>query len=343
MKKLRQRLAEEKEIVAKIGRIISSSLEIEKVYELFANEVGKVIPFDRIAINIIYPERGTYASAYVAGDDISGRRSRDVVPLAGSCTGEVVCARLSQLIQDDDTDKVVRRIPGLLPAFQAGFRSIMGIPLISKDQVIGVLNFSSFKPKAYAAADVSLAESIGSQIAGAIANAQLYIEQKRTEEELKRSERRYRSLVEDINDGYFIVQDGKFVYVNQAFADLLGHVRKVILRREFSRFFPQEYLQGLSEDGLKGKQDRKHIGEGEFEISRKDGKNLVLEIRSSVIDYNGRSAIAGICKDITERKTAEMALRKKVEELEKWYKVTVDREVEMARLKKRIRQLESKS
>ncbi len=38
-----------------------------------------------------------------------------------------------------------------------------------------------------------------------------------------------------------------------------------------------------------------------------------------------------------------MALREKVEELEKWYKVTVDREVEMARLKKKIRELESKS
>ncbi len=336
-------MAEEKEIVARIGRIISSSLEIEKVYELFANEVGKVIPFARIAINIIYPERGTYASAYVAGDDISGRRSGDVVSLVGSCTGEVVRTRLSQLIQEDDTGKVVKRIPGLLPAFQAAFQSIMAIPLISKDQVIGVLNFASFKPKAYTAADVSLAESIGSQIAGAIANAQLYIEQKRTQEELKRSERRYRSLVEDMNDGYFIIQDGKFVYVNQAFADLLGHMRKGILRREFSRFFPQEYFEVLSKDDPKGKQDRKHIGEGEFEISRTDGRNLVLEIRSRSIDYNGRSAIAGICKDITERKKAEMALREKVEELEKWYKVTVDREVEMARLKKKIRELESKS
>jgi hypothetical protein len=101
-------------------------------------------------------------------------------------------------------------------------------------------------------------------------------------------------------------------------------------------------VEGLSKDDRKGKQDRKHIAEDECEISRKDGENLVLEIRSRVIEYNGRRAIAGICKDITERKKAERALREKVEELEKWYKVTVNREIEMTRLKKKIQELEYK-
>ena len=164
------------------------------------------------------------------------------------------------------------------------------------------------------------------------------VERKRAEEELKKSEKRYRSLVEDINDGYFIIQNGKFVYVNKAFANLLGYTKKIILRREFSRFLPQKYLEGLSKDDLKREQDREH----EFEISSKDGGDLVLEIRSRVVDYDGRSAIAGICKDITERKRTEMALREKVRELERWYELTVDREVKMTRLKKRIQELESK-
>jgi PAS domain S-box-containing protein len=166
-------------------------------------------------------------------------------------------------------------------------------------------------------------------------------ERKRAEEELKKSEKRYRSLVEDINDGYFIIQDRKFVYVNKAFADLSGYRKEIMLGKDFSRFFPREYLERLSKDDLKGKEVREHLGQNEFEISRKDGENLVLEIRSRVIDYNGRSAIAGLCKDITERKKSEMALREKVEELEKWYQVTVHREVKMTQLKKRIQELES--
>jgi PAS domain S-box-containing protein len=47
------RLAQENAIVAEIGRIISSTLNIEEVYESFANEAQKLIPFDRIYKNLI--------------------------------------------------------------------------------------------------------------------------------------------------------------------------------------------------------------------------------------------------------------------------------------------------
>jgi PAS domain S-box-containing protein len=184
-----QRLAEEREVVAEIGRTISSSLEIDKVYESFAREVTKVVPFDRIGINIIYPKRRTTSTAYITGAEIPGRRAGDVLPLAGSLTGEVMRTRSSQLLQTEDIDGMGARFPALLPTFQAGFRSLMAVPLISKDRVIGVLHLRSFKPKAYSQADVNLAESIGAQIAGAIANAQLYAEHKRAEEELGRKAR----------------------------------------------------------------------------------------------------------------------------------------------------------
>ncbi len=326
------------ELVAKIGRIISSTLEIDKVYELFAEEVGKAIPSDRIAINIPYPEKGIISTAYIAGHDVPGRRPGDVVSLGGSLTEEVLHKRESLLIQTEDVGGVLGRLPGLSPTMKAGFRSLMAVPLISKDKVIGVLHLRSFKPNAYSEEDVNLAEGIGNQIAGAIANSELYAERMRAEEELEQSEERYRSLVEDINDGYFIVQDGRFVYVNQAVANLIGHSKEVILGKEFSKFFPREYLERLGNDDLKGKRDQ---GQNEFEISGKDGENLVLEIRSRGIDYNGRPAIAGICKDITARKKAEMALREKVEELERWHQLTIDREIKMTQLKTRIEELES--
>ena len=45
-------LARENAVLAEIGRIINSSLDINQVYERFAKEVGKLIPFDRIAISV---------------------------------------------------------------------------------------------------------------------------------------------------------------------------------------------------------------------------------------------------------------------------------------------------
>ena len=44
------RLAQENAVMAEIGRIISSTLNIDEVYERFAEEVRKLIPFDRIAV-----------------------------------------------------------------------------------------------------------------------------------------------------------------------------------------------------------------------------------------------------------------------------------------------------
>ncbi|MFQ5841605.1 MAG: PAS domain S-box protein [Thermodesulfobacteriota bacterium] len=184
-----ERLAEEKKIVANIGRIIGSTLEIDKVYELFAEAVSRVIPFDRIAINIVYPETYTFTVVYIAGENVGGRRSGDVAPLAGSLTEEVMRTRSGGLIQSDDADEVARRFPGLLPFLQAGYQSLMAVPLISKGQVIGTMHLQSAKPEAYTAAEVNLAEDIGSQIAGAIANAQLYAERKRAEEEIKNKNR----------------------------------------------------------------------------------------------------------------------------------------------------------
>jgi GAF domain-containing protein len=180
------RITRENVAMAKIGRIISSTLNINEVYEQFGEEVRKVITFGRIAITIINHEKGTFYNAYILGDDIRDRRSGEVISLAGSLTEEVMRKRLSQLIQTGDRAELAGRLPILLPFFDSGIRSFMAVPLISKDQVIGVLHIFSTKSKAWTEADKNLAESIGTQIAGAIANSQLYAELKRSEEEQKR-------------------------------------------------------------------------------------------------------------------------------------------------------------
>ena len=174
-----KRLAQENAIMAEIGRIISSTLEIDKVYRYFAEEVRKIIPFDRISIDIIHPERAGFSTAYALGKGAEGPRSEEIIPLAGSTTEEVVRTRSSLLDQTEDTGEVGNRFSQALRPFQAGFRSLMAIPLISQDRVIGTLNLHSLKPNAYTNANVSLAESIGAQIAGTIASAQLYEEMKR--------------------------------------------------------------------------------------------------------------------------------------------------------------------
>ncbi|OGP73222.1 MAG: hypothetical protein A2V86_13375 [Deltaproteobacteria bacterium RBG_16_49_23] len=193
-----RKLARENAAMAEIGRIISSTLNIDEVYERFTEEVRKLIPFDRIMINIINPDKKTVTFAYITGINIAGRQIGDVVPLAaGTATEGVMRTRSSLLVQTENIEEVARRFPGLLPSFQAGLRSMIFVPLISKDQFIGTLSLRSTKPGAYTDQDLRLAESIGVQIAGAIANAQLFTERKQAEEALRRSEESSRELAKE--------------------------------------------------------------------------------------------------------------------------------------------------
>jgi len=177
------RLSQENAIMAEIGRIISSTLNIEEVYERFAEEVRKLIPFDRIVINVIDTEKSTVSNVYMAGKGIADRKVEEIYPLKGSGNAEMLRTQSSFLIQTEDFNEYKDRFPMLLSTFQAGFRSIMNVPLFSKGQVIGGLLLRSLKPYTYTDKDVRLAERVGNQIAGAIANAQLFIERKRAEEE----------------------------------------------------------------------------------------------------------------------------------------------------------------
>jgi len=199
-----ERLAQEIAIIAEIGKVIGSTLDTEEVYERFAAETQKLILFDSLTINLYNFQENTLCVAYVSGLDIDGRRQGDPLVLEGSLSEAVIRARISLRIQPASIDEIVGQFPRLSPIFQAGLRSIMCVPLVYRDEVIGVLHFRSKKPNAYTEQDLRLAEKIGEQIAGAIANAQLYTGLKKTEQELKESEQRYRelSIIDDLTQLY---------------------------------------------------------------------------------------------------------------------------------------------
>ncbi len=192
------RLAEENAIVAEIGRIISSTLKIDEVYEHFAAEARRVLLFDRVTINLVDVEKNIVTVPYAAGIPVPERQPGDNFPSAGAFTEVAIRTRRAMIFHPENENEVANRFPGLLPVFRAGLRSMMMIPLISRDEVIGVLHFAAIKPNAYTNIDLQLAESIGDQIAGAIANAQLFAERKWAEEARRKTEERYREVIEDI-------------------------------------------------------------------------------------------------------------------------------------------------
>jgi signal transduction histidine kinase len=229
-----RRLAREHAVIAEVGRIIGSTLNIDEVYERFAEQVREVLPVDAITINLINMRDNTRTIQYHAGIHIKGRNKGDVVTMkGGAISKEVVRTRSSLLfnVRDKDellrqypgpsragydigdvvpwsdsasegmvhtrssllfklrgNDRLLRQYPGISLSAAAGIQSRMIIPLILKDEVFGTLHIRSVKPNAYREYDLRFAERVGTQIVGAIANAQLFLEREQAEKERKRLE-----------------------------------------------------------------------------------------------------------------------------------------------------------
>ena len=171
-----KRLAQESSIVAEIGRIVNSTLNIEEVYPRFAEEVRKLIPFDRITINTINPDRTSITIAYVFGTTVGDRQEGSIVPLDIPLYENLLNRKQGIFIHPQNESELAERYPNFVNHFRMGIRSMMVVPLISKNQVMGLLHLQSLKPNAYSELDVRLADKIGNQIAGTIVNAQLYEE-----------------------------------------------------------------------------------------------------------------------------------------------------------------------
>jgi two-component system cell cycle sensor histidine kinase/response regulator CckA len=306
-----KRLAQENAIMAEIGRIISSTLNIEEIYERFAEEVKKLIPFDRIAMNIINPKDQTVIIAYVTGVEIEGRQTGIIVPLSGTMTEEVLRTRSTLLIQTNTRQDLAKRFPLLFPSSRANLKSFLSVPLFSKDQVIGVLHIRSTRSNAYSEKDLRLAERVGNQIAGAIANAQLYAERKQAEEALRESETKFRDLYDNAPLGYHEYDaEGRITNVNRTDLEMLGYTReeligqpiwKLNVNEEAVREQVMAKLAGTLPPGKELERTYKRKNETIFPV--------LIEDRL-IVDENGRiKGIRCTIQDITERKRAEETLQ----------------------------------
>ena len=143
------------------------------------------------------------------------------------------------------------------------------------------------------------------------------IERKQVEESLRQSEEKYRMLVENIQEGVFIIQDAKLQYVNGAFAGIAGYRVGEITGRDFRDFVAPEDLEMVADRYYRRQAGEKVPQEYEFRLMRKDGTRIVVNMNVGLVTYRGRVASMGILKDITERKQVEEALKEATVKAEK--------------------------
>ena len=143
-------------------------------------------------------------------------------------------------------------------------------------------------------------------------------ERKRAEKALQQSEKKYRQLVENMQEGIWLIdKDAYTTFVNPRMSEMLGYSTDEMLGKHLF-FFMDEQATEIAKFNLeRRKQGIKE--QHDFEFVRKDGTLVYTSLETSPItddDGNYIGALASVA-DITKRKRAEEALRRAHEELEK--------------------------
>ncbi len=168
-------------------------------------------------------------------------------------------------------------------------RSWLGVPLVVKGRAIGVMSVQSYVPAAFDADDQRLLSLAAQQAAASLENARLY-------QQALALERRYHALLEALDDGYAVIQDGRVAFANVRLGQMLGAAPEEALAAALARLtVPEGQPQGTA-------------APQRTRLPRGDGSELSVELTQSHIEYEGQPALAVLCRDVSHQVRLETQL-----------------------------------
>jgi PAS domain S-box-containing protein len=156
-------------------------------------------------------------------------------------------------------------------------------------------------------------ESDGS-VSGFIEIVENITEYKRTEESLKESEQRFNAIFDNAPDGILLAdaKTKKFHIGNKTICKMLGYKPEEIKNLAVKDIHPKESLSFTLKQFARQVAREITVDEG-VPVKRKDGSIFYADISAFPITFSGKTYIAGIFRDVTERRWAEEKLKESEE------------------------------
>ncbi len=150
-------------------------------------------------------------------------------------------------------------------------------------------------------------------------------ERREATEALRRSEEKYRQLVEDVSDWVWAVDaEGRYTYVSPAIERILGYApEEVVGRTPFDLLVPEEResVRAVFERAVRARQEISNLLNRNL---RKDGQVRYLETSGRPVFDNGDLVgYRGVDRDVTERTLAEERMRELEEHKRDFYRRTI--------------------
>ncbi|MFW9882368.1 MAG: PAS domain S-box protein, partial [Candidatus Thorarchaeota archaeon] len=147
-------------------------------------------------------------------------------------------------------------------------------------------------------------------------------EEKETQQLLKKSDKKYWEIIENIEDGYFEVDlHGNYNYINNYICKYLGISKEMLIGKSYTSYLEKETVSKVFE--IFNNVYKNDLPKGTFEsqVIRNDGTKRIFEGTFYLkYDVNGRKVgFYGFTRDITEKKKAEEKLRQSEEKYREAY------------------------
>jgi PAS domain S-box-containing protein len=159
--------------------------------------------------------------------------------------------------------------------------------------------------------------------------------------QLKESEEKYRSIVEDQTELVCrFLPGGTLTFVNEAYCRYFDKKREELIGRSFMTFIPDEDQEQVEKHFMFINMENP-VAKYEYRVISPNGEICWQQwTNRAIFDKQGNFIeFQSVGSDITERKRMEEELRKRIEDLEKFYDMAVSRELKMKEMKNEIESL----
>jgi len=295
-----KRLEVEKEVINNINRILASSLDMRQVIRSVHSEMKRVLNSERMTVTLW--DEGGKGFRYFALEkegDVDRRVADALFPSEGTPFEQVVAT--GQPVMVPDTEKSDAWVNQAL--WKEGIRSSLVFPLEYKGRVIGTINFGSREKSHFSEDHVRFLYQVAAGLAISIENSLLL-------DEMKESEERYRTVVENAHDGVGVIGDDfRFRYANRRLAEISLYPADKLIGMDFRNLLDGESKQLVADRYLRRQKGEEVPSRYEFNLVRRDGEIRNVEISSSIVrDSRGNVNTISFVKDMTERKRLEEKL-----------------------------------
>lgn len=286
-----------------------------------ADITARVMEADACFI-FLYDRKKDELVLQAANNDFEEKEGKVRIPLGEGIEGWVGRRLEPVMSKDFRNDARFREISGLT---LARYTSVYCLPLYvySNGALVGVMEVLYGKAKNFTDEEINFFTTLSGIIATTVQNEQMQLELRKMNmeleqwvaektEELRASEERYRTLVENACESIFVLaENGDIVFANEQAARLTGYSKYDLLHKNLFELFvdpgqPKEILAEVAQ----GRQSLRH-----GDLRRTDGMVVPVEVSAVGLLLMGKRFVQSVVRDMSSRERLEKLLEEKESEI----------------------------